>query len=371
MTEPVYLASAVRTPVAPRNGAFRDVPLHVLGAASARECLVRSGISLESVDEIIVGNALGAGGNPARLIALEIGLPKRVGGLTVDRQCCGGLDALVLAAGLIKSGYAKAVLAGGAESYSRRPKRYRVRREDGELEPYDQAAFTPWPDRDPLMGEAAAALAQELRISRDEQDIWAVDSHRKAVNAKKRLANEMTPVPGVALGFDSCTRNLTDKLCQRARVISGTVTHANTSVAADASAFFLVVSERVARCLKCKKIRFAAGTTVGGEPEKPGLAPVIAISEVLEREGVRAARLAVAEIMEAYAVQAIACTRKSEIDPAVVNPGGGSLARGHPIGASGAILAVRTYHELAHRGSFGLAAIAAAGGLGTAVLFEA
>ena len=371
MTQPVYLASAVRTPVAPREGALRDVQLHALGAASAGECLVRSGMSHDDVDEIIVGNALGSGGNPARLIALETGLPERVAGLTVDRQCCGGLDALVLAAAMIKGGQAEVVLAGGAESYSQRPMRYRVRNGSGEIEPYDQAAFTPWPDRDPLMGDAAAALARELCISRDEQDRWAVESHRKAMNSKARLGDEIIPVSGIDLAFDGCTRNLTQELCRRAKVISGTITHANTSVAADAAAFCLVVSERVAKSLNCMKIRIASGITLGGEPEKPGLAPVFAIKQVLQREGVRAAGLDIAEIMEAYAVQAIACVRKSGLDPGIVNPGGGSLARGHPIGASGAVLAVRMYHELANRGGIGLAAIAAAGGLGTAVLFEA
>jgi acetyl-CoA C-acetyltransferase len=151
-------------------------------------------------------------------------------------------------------------------------------------------------------------------------------------------------------------------------VISGPVTAANTAVAADGAALCLVVSERLAQRAS-HALRIAGGVTRGGKPDEPGLAPVAAIAEVLGRTGIAATDLTVAEVMEAYAVQAIACIDGAGLDPDLVNCGGGALARGHPIGASGAILAVRLFHDL-RRGT-GLAAIAAAGGLGTALLLQA
>jgi acetyl-CoA C-acetyltransferase len=151
-------------------------------------------------------------------------------------------------------------------------------------------------------------------------------------------------------------------------VISGTISAANAAVAADGAALCLVVSDRLARRSQ-RALRILGGATLGGQPEAPGLAPVAAIVRVLGQAGIRAAELSRAEVMEAYAVQAIACVEGAGLDPARVNGGGGALARGHPIGASGAILAVRLFHDL--RNGTGLAAIAAAGGIGTALLLQA
>ncbi|WP_343245473.1 hypothetical protein [Sulfitobacter faviae] len=152
-------------------------------------------------------------------------------------------------------------------------------------------------------------------------------------------------------------------LCSRAKVLSGDITAANAAVAADAAAFCIVVSERVAADLALPKVELISAATKGSIPEEPGLAPLVAIGEVFRQSGLKASGLHRAEIMEAYAVQAIACVTGAEIAPRIVNRGGGALARGHPIGASGAINAVRLWHELVARGSgTGLAAIAAAGG---------
>ena len=155
----------------------------------------------------------------------------------------------------------------------------------------------------------------------------------------------------------------------RAKVVCGSITAANAAVAADAAAFVLVVSDRVAARLGAGRgLRILGGVTLGGDPVEPGLAPVAAIRTVLDRAGVSADRVAVAEVMEAYAVQAMACVSRAGLDAARVNIGGGALARGHPIGASGAVLAVRLFYEL--QAGIGLAAIAAAGGIGTALLVE-
>lgn len=350
------LIAARRTAVVPRGGAFARLGIEDLAAPVLRACLADAGLAPAQVDEVILSNALGAGGNPARRAALAAGLPETVAGLTTDRQCAGGLDALLLARALVDSGTADVVLAGGVESYSRRPLRLRTDPDGGPPNPYDQAPFTPWPDRDPDMAAAAESLARRLSIPRDRQEEWAAQSHAKALAAD--LSAEIVPLNGVTR--DAFPRSLTSRLLQKAPVLTGTITAATAAVAADAAAVCLVVSDRLA---KGRGLALLAGATLGGSPEEPGLVPVAAIGRIWSGEP-----LAQAEIMEAYAVQALAVIDGADLDPQIVNPSGGGLARGHPIGASGAILAVRLFHGL--KQGRGLAAIAAAGGIGTAILVE-
>lgn len=348
------LIAARRTAVVPKGGAFARLSIEDLAAPVLRACLGDAGLAATQVDEVILSNALGAGGNPARRASLAAGLPDSVAGLTIDRQCAGGLDAILLAKALVDSGLAEVVLAGGVESYSRRPLRLRTDPDGGGPVAYEQAPFTPWPDRDPDMAAAAAALATRLGISRARQEEMARASHAKAQVAD--LSAEIVPIAGVIR--DAFPRNLAPRLLARAKVVSGSVTAATAAVSADAAAVCLVVSDRLAQG---RGLAILDGATLGGSPEEPGLAPVAAIRRVWDGRP-----LAQAEIMEAYAVQALAVMDATGLDPDIVNPGGGGLARGHPIGASGAILAVRLFHGLRH--GHGLAAIAAAGGIGTALL---
>ena len=352
-----------RTAVVPRGGAFAGLDLTDLAVPVVQACLADAGIASDEVDEVIVANALGGGGNVARLVALAAGLPQQVAGLTIDRQCAGGLDAVLLARAMVMSGLAEVVVAGGVESYSRRPLRFRTDPLGGPAVAYDRPAFTPWPDRDPDMTEAAAALAVRLGITRQAQDAWAVGSHAKA-----SWADFTAEIVGLAgCDRDAFARGLTLPVAARAKVLAGSVTVATTAVAADAAAFVVVVSAARAQGM-ARRARIAGGATRGSQPDEPGLAPLVAMAEVMQRGGLSPPDLQVAEIMEAYAVQALASVQGAGIDPALVNPGGGALARGHPIGASGAILAVRLFHGL-QRG-YGIAAIAAAGGIGTAMLVE-
>ncbi len=350
------LIAARRTAVVPRGGAFARLRIEDLAAPVLLACLADAEIVPSQVDEVILSNALGGGGNPARRVALAAGLPETVAGLTTDRQCAGGLDAILLARALIDSGAAEIVLAGGVESYSRRPLRLRTDPDGGAPQPYDQAPFTPWPDRDPDMAEAAETLARRLGISRARQELWAADSHAKALVADQSA--EVVALNGVTR--DAFPRVLSPRLLAKAPALTGDLTVATAAVAADAAAVCLVVSDRIAQG---RGLALLAGATLGGTPEDPGLAPIAAIRRVWTGEA-----LAQAEIMEAYAVQALAVIDGAGLDPQIVNPAGGGLARGHPIGASGAILAVRLFHGL-QRGK-GLAAIAAAGGIGTAMLVE-
>ncbi len=366
----VFLIAARRTVVAPKDGDLRSVAPHEMAVTAVEACLRDARLSPDCIDEIVLSNCLGMGGNPARLAALQAGLPTHVAGLTVDRQCCGGLDALLTAAALIRSGQADFVLAGGTESASLRPNCFAAIPTGGyEDQPFNQAPFTPWPERDPDMHEAAARLARNLRISKEEQDAWAVTSHHKARLSQGRMAGEIATVPGTGAERDGFTRQLTMETCRRAKRVSDAITVANMAVAADGAAMCLLVSERVA--YSWPRIQLMAGATMGGDPEMPGTAPVAAIETVMRRCNLHPDKLAVAEIMEAYAAQAIACVNLASLPHDSVNPGGGSLARGHPVGASGAILAVRLFHEIRARpNGWGLAAIAAAGGLGTAMLLR-
>ncbi|MBO0662894.1 thiolase family protein [Jiella sp. MQZ9-1] len=355
------ILAARRSPVAPKNGALAALAPHELVAPVLRAVLADAGLEATDVGEVVLSNALGPGGNVARVAALAAGLPERVAGLTIDRQCAGGLDAVLLADAMIRAGMHDVVIAGGVESCSRRPLRYRTNGDGRAPEFYDQAPFTPWPERDPKMVTAAARLAETLQISRDAQDAWAIASHRAATAAGpcRRI---------VALGDcdrDPFTRALAPKVAARAPVIEGSITAANMAVAADGAGLLVVVSDRFAAG---RGAQIIGGRTLGADAERPGLAPLPAIRAVLQEAAVRTDDLAVAAIMEAFAVQAIGCQQGAELPREIVNPFGGALARGHPIGASGAILAVDLIAALDRRPGIGLAAIAAAGGIGSALL---
>lgn len=368
-----WIVAARRTPVAPVNGAFRDIEPHDLGAHVIRALIGDSLVPPREIDAVILGNALYGGGNPARMAALAADLPFDVAAMSIDTQCCGGLDAIALAASQIESGASNAIIAGGVESYSRAPMRYRRPKTRFEVPIlYERPPFTPWPDNDPDMLEAAARLAQMHKISRHAQDDYAMASHACALSAP--------PAPGeiVEIGGllnDAFTRRLTPLLCTRMPVLAGSdeygVTAATIAVEADAAAAVLVVSDEIAHRLNgLQPVRIAGSVSMGGDPAMPGLAPVAATQKLLARFDLKPADIAIAEIMEAFAAQAMACRDLTGLQPARINRGGGALARGHPIGASGAILIVRLWHELQKQnaGEHGLAMIAAAGGLGSAMM---
>ncbi|MEM7291948.1 MAG: thiolase family protein [Pseudomonadota bacterium] len=371
-----YIVSASRTPVAPRNGALADLDVWQLGASVIKHALSHGGVDADKVDAVVMGNALYGGGNPARMAALEAGLPEFVSATTIDTQCCAGLDAVGFAAQMIRSGDAHVVVAGGLESYSRSPIRQSRPRNNDELpSTYERPPFTPFPDRDPDMLEAAAHLARRRDISREAQAAYAIASHQKAL---KYSGSTSEIVKLKELSRDAFTRNLTPAVCARASVICGDsdsgLTHATVAVEADAAATVIVVSEELKRQIDTcgRALRFSGHRTVGSDPENPALAPVAAVDALMASSGIASGKLACVELMEAFAVQSIACIDDCRFTSECVNRGGGALARGHPIGASGAILAVRLWHELQteNTGAKGIASIAAAGGLGSASLWE-
>ena len=372
-----HVVAGCRTAVTPRGGALSAVEVVDLASPVIRAVLEEACISAEHVDEVILGNALYGGGNPARVAALAAGLPTQCTALTVDTQCCAGLDAVTLAHARIAAGQADVIVAGGVESFSRAPIR-QVRSTHAEEDPvtYERPPFTPWPERDPDMIESAADLAGRLGVTRLQQEDYAIESHRRAL-ADLTIDDELIPVGGVAR--DTFTRTLTRALCARLPALHGIagyeVTSATTAVEADGAAAVLVVSERILERLSpsTTTIRILHGDSRGCDPGCPALAPIDAAAAAFRRLGLGVDDIATAELMEAFSVQAIACIDGIGLDPGRVNRRGGGLARGHPIGASGAILAVRLFHDLRRlpAGSIGLAAIAAAGGLGSVLLLRA
>lgn len=336
------IVAAKRSAIVPRGAGFAALEIEDI-AAPVIAALVQDFSA--PVDELICANALGAGGNAARIIALAAQLP-HLAGLTIDRQCTGGLDAVLLARAMVDSGAARAVIAGGAESYSRAPQRW----QDGA--PYTQARFVPRGWDDPDMAKAADLIAQEAGLSRGVQDAYAVQSH-----ARYRVAaGEIVPIAGHHR--DPFAGRITPALAARARPLAGSITPANAAIAADGAAFVLVLADDLARKLRRGGLQILRGANIGADPARPGLAAARALAAV------GADQAPLAEVMEAYAAQAILCSPPH----AQVNIGGGALARGHAIGASGAVLMVRLFYEL--QAGFGAAGIAGAGGIGAAMLVK-
>lgn len=363
------IAAALRSAVVPRGGAFNALQPFQLAAPVVKALLSQSGLVGQQVDQLIVANALGAGGNPARLVALESGLD-HLSGLSIDTQCAGGVDAVSLACALVDAGAAQAVIAGGVESYSRRPLRAETFSDQRPPRFYTRPPFTPDPDSDVDMTAAAAVLARKYGLSRERQDSYAIDSHNKALAAEPRLRHEIVPINNVIA--DSYPRRLTPRLTSRVAELAESVSMVATAVEADGAAFCLVLSDALADRLECRfGLRLLGAQSLGADTRLPGYAPVKAIQQLFSRfPGVSPADC-YSEMMEAYASQAMVCISESGLDPLKVNTGGGALARGHPIGASGAVLLCRLFHEMQHNGSsLGVCAIAAAGGLGSAMLLE-
>lgn len=373
---PVWITAAKRTAVSPRGGAFRDIEPWQLAADVISALTAGMVIPSSLRREVIFGNALYAGGNPARMAALAAGLPEHVPALTIDTQCCSGLDAISVACSRIQAGQADVVIAGGMESYSRAPLRFRRPiSKDEQPKPYARPPFSPWTDRDPDLIESAARLAADAQLTRARQEAFAIESHRKAIRAASS-GSEILPIAG--LMRDGFARKLSTKACERLPPIAGSapyeLTVAGVAVEADAAAAVVLTGEKALRAMEhgSEPVRILDSISRGFDPARPALAPIDAAIELLGRNHLGVDSLASVEIMEAFAVQAMRFIDDLSLNNAIVNRAGGALSRGHPIGASGAILAVRLFHELQAEsvGARGLAAIAAAGGLGSAILLE-
>jgi len=379
------IVAARRTPVAPRGGALAQFQADELAAPVFQALLKEAGMSAERVEQVVMGNALYGGGNPARLASLRAGLPVSTPAMTVDTQCCSGLDAILHAARLIESGSAESVIAGGMESFSRSPIRaHRPRTSNEDPIPYNRPPFAPPPFNDPDLAEAAFQLAQKRGYTRSLQAAYSVESHKKAQtqSAKDIMARELVSLPGINLASDPFIRSLSLKTALRARVIAGDeeygVCAATTAVEADAAAAVLILERHRAQALGFQNaLAIEDGCTLGHDPDLTPEVPIKAVAALCSRHPDVDPQTAYIELMEAYSSQAMAFVDALALDPANVNVCGGALSRGHPIGASGAILVVRLFSLLTDRltetsalHTADIATIAAAGGLATAALFK-
>ncbi|TNB72346.1 thiolase family protein [Arthrobacter sp. BB-1] len=378
--QPVIIA-ARRTPVCRSNGALKKLRAHELLAPVLRGLLAAAGVERSAVADVVIGNAVGGGGNVARLALLEAGLPVSVPGVTVDRQCGSGLDAIVLASRLVAAGGGPLFLAGGVESTSTAPLRA-YRNNDGGPEFYRRAQFVPESFGDPDMGVAAETVAQRFGISRERQDAFALRSHRLALGASEAgyFDGELVPLhtqAGTVAADDGPRRGLNPAVMSRfpaAFVDGGTVTAGNSCFDADAASAVVITSLERARDLGAVDGLLVKGAgTAGVEPEVLGVGATAAAGNVLAAARVRAEELELVEFNEAFASQTLACLDQLGIDGGRVNLDGGALALGHAYGASGAVLVTRVLAQARRNGtpgSLALAMISSAGGMGTAALLE-
>ncbi|TLM86503.1 thiolase family protein [Pseudarthrobacter sp. NamE2] len=378
--QPVIIA-ALRTPVGRTGGALGKLRAHELLAPVLRQLLTGTGTESAAVDDVLIGNAVGGGGNVARLALLEAGLPVGVPGVTVDRQCGSGLDAIVLAARLVAAGGSPLYLAGGVESTSTAPLRAH-RTDDGGADFYRRAQFVPASFGDPDMGQAAETVAEKFGVGRERQDAFALESHRRALEAARngRFTDEIVPLQnacGPVAVDDGPRRGLTAAVMARfppVFVEGGTVTAGNSCFDADAASAVVITSlERVRRLGARDGLLVLGAGTAGVHPEVLGVGAAVAAEGVLARAGIASEALDFIEFNEAFASQTLACLDQLGIRPERANLDGGALALGHAYGASGAVLVTRLFAQARRAGvsgSRGMAMISSAGGMGTAALLE-
>lgn len=388
----VIIASACRTPVGKFQGALAALTAPQLGAIVVREALRRAGLAPEQVQECIMGCVLtaGVGQNPARQAAIGAGLPPSIGSFTVNKVCGSGLKSVMLAAQAIRAGDADVIVAGGMESMSNAPYLLRGARNGyrlghGELTD-SMIADGLWDVYENFhMGNTAELVAEKFAIERAAQDAFAAESHRRAVAAveagafdEEIVAVEIPQRKGEPLRVardegpraDSSVEALA-KL-RPAFAKEGSVTAGNASTINDGAAACVVMSAAKAKELGVAPLARITGYASGGtEPRWVMMAPVEAVRNLAARCGCAPADLDLVELNEAFAVQAIACTREIGLDPARVNVHGGAVALGHPIGASGARVLTTLLHALRRHGKrTGLASLCIGGGNAVAMSVE-
>ncbi|MFC7062430.1 thiolase family protein [Halobacillus seohaensis] len=374
----VVIVKAKRTPIGKLGGVLSRVPPEQLMQPILKS--LTKDINPAEIDDVILGNVVGPGGNMARLSLLTAGLPMTVPGVTIDRQCGSGLEAINMAARLVQAGAGEIYIAGGVESTSLAP--WKIKKPASIHNPngpefYTRARFSPDSIGDPEMGEAAENVAEHYNITREEQDDFAFHSQQKAVMAQRNgeFDEEILPVEGI--DTDECPRpNMSLKKLARLKPVfrqGGTVTAGNACPMNDGAAAVLIMSLEKCRSLGLKPLaRFVDSTSAGVDPNLLGIGPIPAIEKLWKRQNLSEKDIDLMEFNEAFASQVIASLNSLGIPFEKVNRSGGALALGHPYGASGAILVTRLMTELGRgNASRGIATLGIGGGLGLATLFEA
>jgi acetyl-CoA C-acetyltransferase len=389
MTAAPVLVAARRTAIATAGRGFAAHTEDALAAPVLAEAAAAVAPAGLEIDDVVLGNCMGPGGDVARVAALRAGLGERVPGVTVDRQCGSGLDAVMQSASRVRAGDARLLLAGGAESASTAPQRAWP----GRGERYARAPFAPAGFPDPDMGPAADRLAAVRGISRARQDAWAARSHARAAAAQATgvFHAELVTVDGVSR--DDRPRAAMDvpRLARFSPAFAGhwntdadaeaagheasargTVTAGNSCGFSDGAAAMAVTTEQVARELGLPALRVRAAAVAAGDPALPGLGAAPAARAALIRAGMTVGDLGFVEITEAFAAQVLAVSDELGLDEELVSADGGAIALGHPWGASGAVLLVRLAARMcaADDARPGLAACSIGGGQGIAMIVE-
>ena len=387
----VFILSAVRTPIGKFGGSLLSLTAADMGVITAKAALERAGVRPEQVAETIFGNARQAGGgpNPARQISIRSGVPGEVPAYTINMACASGMKSIALGAQEIASGHLDCVLAGGTESMSRLPyyldgARWGYRLGNQELVDgmYRDGFFCPMARM--VMGETAEILAEQYKISREEQDQYALCSQQRAERAQTsgRFQAEIAPAtidskkgpqvferdehlyPGATLG----------KMAKLSPVFSknGTITAGNSSGITDGAAALVLASERFVRENNLKpQARIIGATSAGVDPRTMGIGPVPAMKKLEEQTGLRVDDYELIELNEAFAAQVLACDRELHFEHDRLNVNGGAIALGHPIGCTGARIVVTLVHEMLKRkAKKGAATLCVSGGLGMALGVE-
>jgi acetyl-CoA C-acetyltransferase len=393
-----FLVGGARTPVGRYGGALSGVRPDDLAVLVLRESVSRAGIEPALIDEVILGNANGAGEenrNVARMAVLLAGLPDSIPGITVNRLCASGLSAIIMASHMVKSGAADIVVAGGVESMSRAPWAQEKPRtafaKPGEI--FDTSIG--WRFVNPIfqaqekttfsMSETAEEVAALDGISRRDADAFAVRSHERAIAAIEsgRFKDEIVPVPtrqgkkDVLVDTDEGPRpGTTLEVLSGLRPVvrpGGIVTAGNASSLNDGASAIVVASEAaIAKFGLTPRARIIDGASAGLPPQIMGLGPVPATQKVLARTGLSIADIGAVELNEAFATQSLACMRRLGLDPEIVNNDGGAIALGHPLGSSGSRIAITLLGRMEREGAtVGLATMCVGVGQGTAMLIEA
>ncbi len=396
----VYIVAAARTPIGTLGGALSEVPATELGATAIAAAVERSGVPGDRIDEVYMGQVLqaGAGQAPARQAALAAGLPETVPATTVNRVCGSGLKAIMIAAAAIRAGDAEVVVAGGMESMSQGPyllprARFGYRLGNGELIDATVADGLWCSIEDCHMGTHAERVAISESISREDQDAFALESHRRAVAAMDsgRFVDEMAPVTvggrrGATTVVDADEgprRDTSTEALARLRTVfplppdadtgrHATVTAGNAPGITDGAAATVVAGEGAVRALGLRPLARIVGYAQAElAPRWLFLAPVEGVRALGSRIDLDVGDYDLVEINEAFAAQAVADIRALGLDPERVNVNGGAIALGHPIGASGARVVATLLHELRRReGRYGLATLCLGGGGSVAMAFE-
>ena len=387
MKRDAVIVSAARTAIGRQGGALSSLPAHVFGAEVIKSAVERAGIDAAVIDDVIMGNVLGAGGNIARLTALETELGMELPGMTVDRQCGSGINAINLAAQAIWAGDGDVFVAGGVESMSRAP--YLMEKPEKPYNPgmpkFRKSPLSSQKIGDPPMGITAENLAEQYGISREEQDRFALESQRRAGQAieegrfDEQIVSIQIPVrKGEPIEFkrDEHPRPQTTEQALAklppAFLEGGTVTAGSSSGLNDAAAATVIMSREKAEELGLKALAVIRAHAVAGvDPNIMGIGPVPATQKVLKKAGLELADMDLIEINEAFAVQVLACDKELKMDLDKVNVNGGAIALGHPLGATGAILVTKAVYELERSGGrYALITACIGGGQGIATIIE-